>query len=72
MATSKIRKKEVEMPRDNCCRWIFGDVKSGNATWCPHPAKFGQPWCADHRRIVYVVSRLPSSRVKQAPLPIPQ
>jgi hypothetical protein len=36
------------------------------------PAKFGQPWCNDHRQIVYVVGRPLSHRIKVPPQPVPQ
>lgn len=47
----------MDKPADNCCRWIYGDVRDGTATWCDVPALGGGPWCRAHRGIVYVACR---------------
>jgi len=55
----------MDNPKDNCCRWIYGDVLNGTATWCGVPVPGGGPWCQDHRRVVYVRWRPPSSASRQ-------
>jgi GcrA cell cycle regulator len=36
------------------CRYIHGDVKQGNATYCGQPTVEGTSWCACHRSLVWV------------------
>lgn len=47
----------MDKPDDNCCRWIYGDVRGGTATWCGVPTRCGEPWCKVHRGMVYVACR---------------
>ena len=54
----------MDNPADNCCRWIYGDVRGGTATWCGAPVRGGGPWCSDHRSLVYVKWRPPPAPQK--------
>ncbi|WP_173983283.1 hypothetical protein [Magnetospirillum sp. SS-4] len=62
----------MDRPKDNCCRWIHGDVRSGTATWCGIPTRDGGPWCVEHRRVVYVGWRPAASAARRAVPVIPE
>lgn len=44
----------TDIPNMTRCKWITGDVKGKNATWCRKPTVDGTCWCSKHIEKVYI------------------
>lgn len=41
------------IPNSFQCKWITGDVKQGEASWCRKPSVGGKSWCKLHLGLIY-------------------